>query len=105
MSITKKATSSEFLIMVRWTVSRSSTSNAFQCGYRIGTSGTTRDFYFTTDDTNFDTVTAWFSTADGGATQASVASGTTHQMQYYLYDANSSTLCRWGRMIVQEYLV
>ena len=105
MSITKKATSSEFLIQVRWTVYRSSTAQAFQCGYRIGTSGSTRDFYFVQDDPNFNSVTAWFSTADGGATQASVAAGTTHQMQYYLYDANSNTYCRWGRMTVQEYLV
>jgi len=105
MSITKKATSSEFLIQVRWTVSRTSNANAFVCGYRIGTSGSVRDFYFVQDDPNFNSVTAWFNTGDGGATQASTAAGTTHQMQYYLYDVNSNTYCRWGRMIVQEFLV
>jgi len=105
MSITKKATSSEFLIMVRWTVSRASNSNAFQCGYRIGTSGSVRDFYFVQDDPNFNSVTAWFNTGDGGATQASTSAGTTHQMQYYLYDASANTHCRWGRMILHEYLV
>ena len=105
MSITKKATNSEFLIMVRWTVSRASNSNAFTCGYRIWTSGSTRDFYFVQDDPNFNSVTAWFNTGDGGATQANTAAGTTHQMQYYLYDASSNTHCRWGRMILHEYLV